>query len=126
MIESLITLHLESKVNEFSSSINWKNLSHNPKLKWDFIKNHLNEPWDWKVLTNHPVITGDIIKNNKNLPWDYEILSMNINKIGWNFIEENLDKKWVWSDLCNNKIPLNILKKIFGKDGYYNILIGIN
>ena len=118
MIESLITLHLESKVNEFSSSINWKNLSHNPKLKWDFIKNHLNESWDWQVLTNHPVINVDIIKNNRNLPWDYSVLSKNINKIDWDFIRDNLDKNWVWSDLCINKIPIDILKKLENKDCY--------
>jgi hypothetical protein len=117
MIESLIILHLESKVNEFSSSINWRYLSHNPKLKWDFIKSHVNEPWDWNALTSNPVITLDIIKNNKNLQWNYSVISTkNINNLGWDFLIDNIDKNWVWSDVCNNKIPLYILQILDNKN----------
>lgn len=130
MIDKLIISHFEDKIAKFP--INWNNLSRNPKLRWEFIKNHLDKPWDWKVLTHHPAITLDIIKNNKNLPWDYSELFVNnksiINSkeienevsstsgVDWNFIIENINKNWDWGRLSNHKIPINILKILINKN----------
>jgi len=117
MINALITQHFEEKVKIFS--INWKNLSYNPKITWDFIKNHLDESWDWKVLTNKPFITREIIINHKNLAWDYDELSKRMSEIGWDFVIENIETiNWKWYYLGNTKIPIDVLIKIRNKNAY--------
>ena len=55
--------------NMFSNTSNtpnfWKQISRNPNLTWDTIKEHKNKPWDWFYISFNPSVTWDIIKSNR-------------------------------------------------------------
>jgi hypothetical protein len=117
--------------------INYEQLSYNPGLTWDIIKNNLDKPWKWVKLSFHKNITWDIIQQNKDCPWDYDFVCKNPNvtwdiiqknsatlnsysfisknpNITWDIISKNLNKGWDWSYLSETlslEIISNNLKK---------------
>jgi hypothetical protein len=62
------------------------NMSSNPRVSFDTIKNN-NLEWDKKQVSLNPSITWDIVLNNPTYNWDRDGLSENPN-ITWDIIEE--------------------------------------
>jgi hypothetical protein len=67
-------------------------------------------------LSQNPNITIDDIKQNPDKPWDWRNISRNPN-ITMQFIEENEDKQWYWSAISWNKFEQHpiIKKRMFPK-----------
>ena len=106
MISILITEHFNDIIR--NENINWLNLSQNPQLTWDFIKQYLDRKWDWSYLSSLDKITFDIIDSNINLPWDYIVLSKRISE--FDFVHKYIDKPWDWNYISfKYKIPIDIL-----------------
>ena len=59
-IKELISLD----VLKYKSSSVYHNLSRNPNITWEIIKNNPNLNWNYKHLSSHKNITWDIVKNN--------------------------------------------------------------
>jgi len=55
----------------------YNELSQNPNITFEIIKNNQDKPWEYKLLSCNPNITWDIIKENPNIPWDYFNLIFN-------------------------------------------------
>lgn len=52
----------------------WYNLSKNPNITWNIIKNNFDKPWNWHHLSSNPIITWDIVRQNPDKPWDWDML----------------------------------------------------
>ena len=58
----------------------FQELSCNPNITWEFVKDHPRIKWDYQFLSANPNITWEIIKSNSNLQdrkWDYIIALSN-------------------------------------------------
>jgi hypothetical protein len=113
----------------YKHKINYKYLSANSNITWDFIKNNIDKDWNYNYMVRHNKnITLDIVLNNPNLfknisskdlstiksinwidilnnpdiNWNYNILSKNDN-ITFDIVLNNLDKKWCFSNLSMNR-----------------------
>ena len=51
---------------------NWckDNLSRNPNITFDIIKNNPEIQWSWSMISENKNITMDIIENNPHCKWD--------------------------------------------------------
>jgi len=49
----------------------WYNISRNPSITWDIVRENPDKPWIWSFLSAHPNITWDIVENNPDHPWDW-------------------------------------------------------
>jgi hypothetical protein len=76
-------------------------ISLNPNLNWEIIKNNLNYDWFWPAISQNPNINIKIIKNNPRIKWDWNMISQN-SSITFEIIIENLDKSWNWNDVATN------------------------
>ena len=54
-----------------------------------------DKPWNWGQLSLNPSITWDIVKEFSDKPWDWYYLSMNLS-ITWEIVKDNPDKPWDW------------------------------
>lgn len=70
---------------------NWKLLSSNPSITFDFVINHPELPWELKYVSKNKSITETDIRTNMNFAWDSEGLSMNPN-LSLSFFEEYMIK----------------------------------
>jgi hypothetical protein len=98
--------------------INFKNISDNPNLNWEFIQKHREIEWDWYLLSCHPNINCDIIEKNISYPWCWYGISKNPN-LTFNFIERHINEDWCLLTLCENPFKKefeNIIKKIKEKE----------
>ncbi len=73
---------------------NWYEVSKNPVIDWDFIKDHKDLPWDFKdgVICN-PNITLEIIEANPEWPWNWKDLAYNPN-FKWDWVLRYPTKPW--------------------------------
>ena len=46
-------------------------ISCNPNITMDIIKDNPDKPWDWYYISYNPNITMDIIKDNPDKPWNW-------------------------------------------------------
>ena len=51
--------------------IDLSNISNNPNITWDIIKNNLDKNWNWHWISKNPNITWEIIQNNLDKNWDF-------------------------------------------------------
>lgn len=81
----------------------WKSLSSDKAITWDFISKNLDKPWDWKDLSGNSAITWDVIIENLNLPWDWAVIGLRCGaawkkisdpKIPWDLIREAVGESW--------------------------------
>jgi hypothetical protein len=61
-----------------------------------------NDKWNWKQLTMNPNVSFEFIKNNKNLPWDYNYISCNLS-ITEDIVLNNTDINWNYKYIYSNK-----------------------
>ncbi len=80
----------------------YKELSWNPNLTWDFIKNNLHLPWKWNAISMNSTITWDIIQANPCINWDWTGVSQNPN-ITYDIIRNNPNHPWNWKCVSQNK-----------------------
>ncbi len=102
--------YIEKNIKNINS-VNWKYLSSNPNITFDFIIKHKNQKWNWNYLSRNPAISTKNIEdtlNNKDYLWclwDWNSISLNCN-ITIEFIEKYIDKI-NWKFLSNNKFKYN-------------------
>lgn len=90
----------------------WDELSKNPNISFEFIKNNLYLPWNWNLLSNNYNITFEIILNNLEYPWDWNWLSWR-NDLTLNIVKTNLDKNWNWYGISRiNDITIDFIKSL--------------
>ena len=77
------------------------NISKNPNLTWEIIKNNPDKSWNWDEISANSNITWEIIKNNPDKPWDWREISYS-SRITWEIIESNPDKPWDWVQISQN------------------------
>lgn len=103
---------LEKNVND---DWDWKELSLNPYITFDFVKKHIKKPWNYKYLSLNQNITLKIIEENPDIFNNYEWISGNPN-LTWEFVKKNINKKWNWSWLSrHHNIDWNIIKNNLDK-----------
>ena len=66
----------------------WYNLSSNPNITLDIIRNNPEKRWNWRYIAMHPNLTWDFIEKNLHKPWDWYYISMHSN-ITCEIIEQN-------------------------------------
>jgi len=76
-------------------NLQWGDISKNPNITWEIIKNNLDMPWAWFYVTENPNITWEIIKNNPDMQWHWRCIKRNPN-ITWDIVKSNLDIPWDW------------------------------
>jgi len=96
---------------------NWRELSSNRNMTWEFIKSHHDEcpdkNWDWFLISLHPNITWDVIRNHPTLRWDWSSVSRNPN-ITWDLIQNHSNMPWdLAAVLANPNITMDIIKTRF-------------
>ena len=89
----------------------YKLLSANPNITWDYIQNHPDKGWDYAKLSENPSITLEIILDNPDLPWHYDRASANPN-ITLEDMKNNPNIPWDFSGkvACNPNITWEIVK----------------
>jgi len=75
------------------------------KAFWSFVAGSPDKPLNYYDLSTNPNITPDIVKENPDKPWHYSLLSENHN-ITWDIVKENPDKPWHYALLSRNKMTL--------------------
>jgi len=53
----------------------WKIMSQNINLTWEYVREHLDYDWDWDELSANPMLTWDIIRDNPDLKWNWRRIS---------------------------------------------------
>ena len=71
----------------------YNQLSINPNITWEIVRDNPDKKWNFSVLSSNPNITWEIVRDNPDKPWSYYMLSMNPN-ITWDIIKDNPDKPW--------------------------------
>ena len=78
--------------NKLNYQLDWENLSR--IIPWNIIEQNLDKgKWIWKFISENPTVTWDIIQKNVNKPWNYEHLLLNPN-ITPEIVQNNRDKSW--------------------------------
>jgi hypothetical protein len=94
----------------------WEEVSNNPNITIDFIKNDLQSPnpkdWNWENLSKNDSISLSDIENNTDLPWDWESISRWKKDITIDFIKNDLQspnpKDWNWENLSMNYFSISL------------------
>ena len=75
-----------------------------------FILEHPMQNWEWEEISSNPNITWEIIKNNPMKPWNWSNISMNPN-ITWKIIKDNPIQNWTWWGITKNpNITMEIIR----------------
>jgi hypothetical protein len=53
-------------------NIIWGNLSYNPNIPWEIIKNNPDKNWTYTLLCQNPNLTWEIIQNNHQYQYQYQ------------------------------------------------------
>ena len=90
----------------------WRELSKNPNISWDFFKNHQFFPWNMFYISANKNITNiSRVLNNPSINWDWTGVSINHN-ITLDIVLKNLTLPWDWGWLTrNSNISLNMILK---------------
>jgi uncharacterized protein len=88
-------------LNDTGKDWNYGNLSANPNITWEIVKENPRQPWHYFSLSENPNITWEIVQANPKKPWDYYKLSANPN-ITWEIVQANPQKQWEYFNLCTN------------------------
>lgn len=87
-------------LNQFPNvNWDWYELSYNPNITFDFVKENLNKKWNWTRLSSNPSITQEDIQSNPDMAWEWQGIAENPN-ITLEFIKENIDRL-TQADECN-------------------------
>lgn len=93
--DQIVSDKLKSKIKTLEF-LDWHNLSKNPNITWNIIKDNFDKPWCWKTLLGNPNITWEIA-TGKDVPYQDNWLYMSRNpNITWDIIRQNPDKLWNW------------------------------
>lgn len=80
--------------------INWRNLSDNSHITWEFVKQHLDEEWDFfKLSVTLPI--DDILENTR-YDWNWYKVSQN-KSVRWHHVKNNIDLPWDYEFLQRNE-----------------------
>ena len=104
---------------EFENKLSWRNLSRNPNITMNMIKDNPDKPWDWDNISSNPNITMDMISDNPDKPWNWKCISRNPN-LTIDIITKNPDKPWDWFSVCQNDFMVDKLE--FGHVHERNVL----
>src|SRR5690349_19235768 len=74
-INHLVTLFEKLPDKEW----NYKWLSQNPNVTWEYIQANPDKPWDYTYLSGNPNITWEMVIANPGKLWSYFVLSENPN-----------------------------------------------
>jgi hypothetical protein len=75
-------------------------VSLNPSVNIDIIKNNPDYPWNWENLSSNPSMTPEIVDANPSLPWDWRGMSYN-KSLTWEYVYKNIDRNWDWDGLSD-------------------------
>lgn len=87
-------------------------LTLNPNVTLNMVRNNPDINWSEFLLGLNPNINLEIIRKNPDIDWDFYTFSMNEN-VTWKIVKDNPDIKWVYSGLSMNP---NITLDVLGND----------
>jgi hypothetical protein len=70
---------IKENIDLFTTWQQWKYLSRNENLNFDFILEHKDKNLEWTTISYSNYITYEIVQNNRNLPWVWHCLCKNKN-----------------------------------------------
>lgn len=125
-LEELFLLYPKyDKFDDMTTFVNgWvlEDLSNNPSLTFDMVKNNPTLPWDWNDLSKHPNITYEMIINHPEFPWDFNQMMLHnpnfqkiIDNYGWQHIEQHMQNpdENVWTTIVNNpNLDWNVIMEL--------------
>ena len=91
---------------------NHEELSLNSNITVNMVKSETNINWNEQLFSANPSVTIETIRNNPDIGWDYHLFSANEN-VTWEIVKENPDIDW---DYHNLSINPNITLKTIGND----------
>lgn len=96
----------------------WENVSDNPTLTWEMIRDYPDKAWSWSSVLVNPGLTwedilvtgGDQVKVVISAGWiveftcedAFDYISVNPN-LTWEFIHSHPSYRWNWFYFCSNK-----------------------
>lgn len=103
----------------------WYNISGNPWLTSDFVKDNLQKDWNYYALSMNPAlnlelasllkdklnwflvsqsiwVTLELVLKHPELPWNWYGISLNQN-ISWQDVAKNMNRPWDWKELSRNQ-----------------------
>jgi hypothetical protein len=72
---------IKENIDLFTTDQQWRCLSKNENLNFDFILDNLDKSLDWSAISSSDYITYEIVNNNRNLPWNWRCLTVNKNML---------------------------------------------
>ena len=94
-IEDLYYDHTDKMIDILPNyCISWRRASHEASL--DTIIKHPNKPWNYSELSLNPRVTIEYIRQNKDQCWVWDTLT---NKFNVEELISNRDLPWVWKNL---------------------------
>jgi len=79
----------------------WSELSCNPNITLEIIKNNLHLPWSWSGISRNPNLTIEMTNTRPLEQWSWEYVSGNSN-ITMKNINDNLHLPWNWTSMSTN------------------------
>lgn len=113
-----ITLNIVK--NHPEAKWNHEELNLNPNITLNMIRKETNIIWDENLFSANPNVTIETIRNNPDIDWDYYIFSSNEN-VTWEIVQKNSDIAWDYHGLSSNP---NITPKTVGDD--LNVIVRFN
>ena len=92
---------VSKRIQVFEDKINWKSLSENQSITFQYVLDYPDKPWDWFELSCNKNITFQNVLDYPDKPWDWSGLSYNKN-ITFQNILYHLEKPWDWLALSSN------------------------
>ena len=83
----------------------WIKLSKNQNITEDILREFIKRAWDWREVSRNPCITLDIVLRNRTWKWDWCGLSQN-ESITCEQVLENPDLPWNWYWLSQNRMSV--------------------
>lgn len=102
-VQSLKTRLIIDRIHEFKDNWEWSQLSMNPIISWDVIRETINVfPWDWEFVSANPSIPLDTIDSNPEYPWSWEGLSYHPH-LTFDYICRYVNEDWDWTNITMHK-----------------------
>jgi hypothetical protein len=103
----VVSLHVP--IDQFDAQF-WYQISDNPGIPTQFIRDNMDKPWDFAYLSANPTVTLELIIEFPDRGWDHYLMSKNPN-VTWEYVLANIDREWSFERLSRNPaITLEIIR----------------
>lgn len=97
-----------SKIMNSIEKCDWYEVSRNPNVTWNLIKDHIHKELDWNFLSR-TIPWSDIEPNLEKGSWSWKYISLNPS-VTWQIVQSKPFRPWNYFFMCENP---NITPKIF-------------